>query len=312
MDRKLILPTIVLAGLIAVDYVVFVRLPRSAPTEGPLLTDTSVLGAQAYILPVLETSYIPILDSSVTQPVLNAKSGIMYDLSSSRVLYAKNSKERLPVASLTKVLTAVVAMDRFRLGDVVAITKDQVRVDKEKQTLYADEQLTVEQLIQMMMIESSNDAAYALAYHAQTQGFDFIQAMNEKAQILAMHDSRFTDPAGLDDAAYSTAEDMLKLVEYSQRYRAIWDATANKELSFTSLDGSHQHKSENTNQLLETLPGITGGKTGYTEVALGCMIMIVRVPEYPSSVISIVIGSRDRFGDTQKLFDWSTRAYRWK
>jgi D-alanyl-D-alanine carboxypeptidase len=136
--------------------------------------------------------------------------------------------------------------------------------------------------------------------------------MNEKAIEIGMQNSHFTDPAGLDDEAYSTGEDMLKLVKYSFQYKNIWETTTAETAEVLSADGKINHSIKNTNQLLGAIPGIVGGKTGYTEVALGCMMLVVNVPNYPSQVVSIVLGSLDRFGDTQKLIDWVGAAYSYK
>lgn len=312
IEKKLVIPTVILAALVAVDYLFLLKPFTSSGSDFEETENGSAIAAQAYLVPVTETSYIPILDSAIQPPIINAKSAIVFDARSSRVLYSKNIKEKLPVASLTKILTMVVAMENFSLNDTVTVTKDQTRVDKEKQTLFEGETITVGNLIRLMLVESSNDAAYALAYHGQLKGIDFVGEMNRKAGEIGIGDSNFSDPAGLDDLAYSTAEDILKLAEYSLRYKDIWEVTTAEDITVLSVDEKIKHTAENTNELLGTIPYIIGGKTGYTDGALGCMMLMVNVPNYPSNVFSIVLGSRDRFGDTQKLLNWINEAYRWK
>ncbi|KKT80891.1 MAG: hypothetical protein A3B99_03815 [Candidatus Yanofskybacteria bacterium RIFCSPHIGHO2_02_FULL_44_12b] len=275
-------------------------------------TGINLPDTKAYILPVSQASYIPILDSDIVKPEISAKSAIVYDTRSSRFLFEKNTQQKLPVASLTKILSAVVVLESMNLDDLVIIPKEAIRADGEKQDLYLGESLTVENLLKLMLIQSSNDAAYALAAHSKDQGVDFVSAMNHKAAVLGMKNSFFLDPAGLNDNAYSSVEDLILLIEYSLNYSQIWDISAEKSIIVESSDKKIKHYSVSTNQLLGVLPDILGGKTGYTDGALECLILIIRLPDYPSKIVSIVLGSRDRFGDTQKLVDWTRQAYRWK
>lgn len=269
-------------------------------------------GQQAYILPISEPNYIPILDSNAAKPVINAKSAVVFDIRSGRFLYESNGKTKLPVASLTKIMSAVVVLENLDLEDIVTIPAESIRVDGEKQDLYLGEKMSVRNLLKLMLIESSNDAAYALVAHAKSKGIDFVEAMNAKARALYMADSYFNDPAGLDDTAYSTGKDLVKLVQYSLNYQEIWDISAEKTAIIESSDERIKHQVYSTNRLLGILQDIIGGKTGYTEGAGQCMILVTNVPDYPSKIVSIVLGSNDRFGDTQKLIDWTRRAYRWQ
>lgn len=267
---------------------------------------------QAYILPIAGPNYIPILDSSIPRPEISAKSALVYDTRSSRFLYEKNGNAKLPIASLTKIMSAVIILENLNLEDIVTVSEDSIRVDGEKQDIYLGEKLTVRNLLKLMLIESSNDAAYAAAAHAKKTGIDFVGLMNLKAVSLGMTDSFFIDPAGLDDKGYSTAQDLVKLVEYSLSYPEIWDISAEKTAIVESSDERIKHAIKSTNRLLGLIKDIIGGKTGYTEGAGQCMILVTSVPDYPSKLISIVLGSDDRFEDTQKLIEWTRTAYRWK
>ena len=266
---------------------------------------------EAYILPISEPSYFPIYDPKTEKPILDAKSVLVYDTRSGRFLFNKNSRIKLPVASLTKILSAVVVLENLNPKDVVVVPKETLKVDSEKQSLYLDERITVENLLKLMLIESSNDAAYTLAYFANAKGINFIDKMDEKAQSLNMFDSHFLDPAGLSDDAYSTTEDLVKLIKYSFKYAIIWRILIEKKIVIKSADGKIEHNLENTDQLLGVLPDIFGGKTGNTNKALGCMMLVVDIPGKNDKLISIVLGSRTRFEDTKKLIDWVKSAYRW-
>ena len=276
------------------------------------IDQTSNQERQAYILPISGPNYIPFLDSNVPQPVISAKSAVVFDTHSSRFLYEKDGKAKRPIASLTKIMSAVVVLENLDLEDIVTISSSSIKVDGEKQDLYLGEKMSVRNLLKLALIESSNDAVYALASHAGNKGIDFVQTMNVKARVLGMLDSNFIDPAGLNDNAYSTVQDLIKLIEYSLNYQEIWDISAEKTAIVESSDEKIKHTAQSTNRLIGLIKDLIGGKTGYTEGAGQCMILVTNAPNYPSKIISIVLGSQDRFSDTQKLIDWTRRAYKWE
>ena len=212
MKTKLYILTVSLAGLVIVNVFLSWILLKKAILQMPNLC---LIAIKHMSFRFLEPSYFPIYDSKIEKPVIDAKSGLVYDTRSGRFLFAKNPRLKLPVASLTKILSAVVVLENLDTKDIIVVPKEALRVDDEKQSLYLNEEITVENLLKLMLIESSNDAAYALAYYANTKGINFVEKMNEKAQLLSMNDSNFLDPAGLNDDAYSTAEDLVKLVKYS-------------------------------------------------------------------------------------------------
>ena len=309
MQSKLYILAMSLAGLVIVS-ILFVM--DSSQKNNLANAEPAFNSYQAYVLPISEPSYFPIFDSVKEKPVIDAKAGLVYDTRSGRFLFVKNPRIKLPIASLTKILSAVVVLENFDTKEAVTIPKEVLRVDDEKQSLYLNEEITVQNLLKLMLIESSNDAAYALAYHANNKGINFVDKMNEKAQLLNMNDSNFLDPAGLNDNAYSTSEDLVKLIKYSLKYDLIWEILTEKSIVVKSVDGKIEHKAENTDQLLGIIPDIFGGKTGNTDKALGCMILVVDIPDKNDKLISIVLGSRSRFDDTKKLIDWVKEAYRWE
>ena len=308
MKSKLYVLVISLAGLIIVN-VLFVM--GSSQNNNFSNAEPAFNSYQAYVLPISEPSYFPIYNSKIEKPLIDGKSGLVYDTRSGRFLFDKNSRIKLPIASLTKILSAVVVLENLNLKDAVLVPKEALKVDTEKQTLYLGEEITVENLLKLTLIESSNDAAYALAWYANSRGMNFVDKMNEKAQSLNMIDSNFLDPAGLNDDAYSTAEDLVKLIRYSLKHDLIWEILTEKSIVVKSTDGKIEHKVESTDQLLGVIPDIFGGKTGNTDGALGCMILVVDIPDKNDKLISVVLGSRSRFEDTKKLIDWVKDAYRW-
>lgn len=309
---KIYAATILIIALFAVNIFLAVKNSQDIPLSDLMPLNISSSRRQAYVFSISEPNYIPILNANIPRPTISGRSALVYDTYSNRFLYEEGIDFKLPIASLTKILSAIIILERLNSDDIVTITENSIKVDGEKQDLYLGEKLTVRNLLKLMLIESSNDAAYALAIHAKNLGINFIGEMNLKAQVLGMRDSIFTDPAGLDDGAYSTAKDLVKLVQYSLSYKEIWDISAEKTAIVESSDERIKHSIISTNQLLGLIKDIIGGKTGYTDGAGQCMILVASVPDYPGKIISIVLGSNDRFGDTQKLVEWTRTAYRWK
>ena len=311
MHKKLYISTIVVLVLVLFNvFFIFKTVNHENRTNISTEAILNTNDTQAFILPVSEASYIPVLNTNIVSPDIKAKAAVIYDVNSSRYLYSKDIEEKLPIASLTKILTAIIIVDKLNFKDIITVPKEAIKVDGERQDLYLGERLTVEDLVKMMLIKSSNDAAYALAYYAKTIGVDLIFEMNTKAFGLGMSSSYFKDVAGLNDEAYSNVEDMVKLVKNSLNYPVLWGIMSQKSVDLRSLDGIPHHL-ETTNQLLEEMPGIIGGKTGYTDDAKGCMILVVQVSPEGDRIISIVLGSGERFIDTNKLVVWANKAYRW-
>jgi D-alanyl-D-alanine carboxypeptidase len=310
---KTYITVILILALFGANISLAIKNSRNIPEDQLAQFDFALSRQNAYVLPVTGPNYIPILDSGVPKPTLNSKSSLIYDTYSKRFLFENNTKSKLPIASLTKILSAVVVLENFDNDEIVTISNRSLKVDGERQDLFLGEKISVRNLLKMMMIESSNDAASAMAEYAKvSKNMDFVEAMNSKARALGMKDSKFFDPAGLDDNGYSTGTDLAKLVEYSLNYKEIWDFSSEKTAIIQSSDDTIQRSITSTNRLLGLINDIFGGKTGYTDGAGQCMIMIVNVPDYQGKIISVVLGSTDRFGDTQKLVDWTRKAYRFK
>ncbi len=308
MDRRLNALTIVIALLVLVNAYFFITVTRrpSDNFAGPVFNT-----AQAYIAPPSQVSFLPIMDGDAQDVKLDAAAAILYDIKADRNLFEKNVKQRLPIASLTKILNAIVIWEKFSPNDQVTVASTAIKVDGERQELYENETLSIRDLMQLMLIQSSNDAAYALRDHAAENGMDLVKEMNNKAQELGMRDTRVLDPAGLNDAGYSTASDLVKAVRYALQYDALWSFSRESSVTVTSTDGKVSHAIKTTNQLLGVLSDIVGGKTGYTDSALGCMILIVDIPGQ-DRMIAVILGSHGRFDDMKNLISWAKRVYRWE
>lgn len=215
------------------------------------------------------------------------------------VIYQKNIQEKLPIASLTKLMTAVIAIENYPLDEKITISKEAVLQEGDFGKLKVGETMSVENLLYLSLIESSNDAAYALA---EAIGVDnFVDIMNWETKSLGLKNTHFTNPTGLDDPKnYSTAQDLAILTKNLLKKPLLWEILGTPEYDLYLPDGTLHHKLKNTNELLGKIPGIIGGKTGWSPQAQGCFLLVLKKGkgEY---FINIILGAEDRFAEMQKL-----------
>jgi len=274
----------------------------------PLIRDSQA----TYILPITQPNYLPIRNWSVLEPDIGAKAAIVFDTKSGRVLFDRNLKTKLPIASITKLASAIVVMENINFEDIIYISEDSLKTDDQSAPDFvAGEEILAKDLLIAMLVKSSNDSAMAFEEHLSKKGINMVDLMNKKAQEIDMLDTHFTDPTGLNDRGYSTVDDLVKLLKNSSSYTFIVEALKMNSFSFQSFDKKFNHEFMATDKLLNVIPNIEIGKTGYTEKAGGTMALMVGIPQYNSSIISIVLGSNNRFDDTKKLIDWAKRAHRW-
>ncbi len=257
----------------------------------------------------LSPALFPIRKWEVEEIEIEAKAAIAADETATRIYYQRNRLERLPFASLTKLMSAMVAVEQIPPETVVKVSKQAVATEGDKGGLIVGEELLRNDIVKILLIESSNDAAAALA---QVVGVPlFVSRMNEKSRELGLAQTHFTNVTGLDGPNhYSTAEDLSKLAAASFRYPLIWEILGMKEAEVVSVDGKFRHHLVSTNELLGEVPEVIGGKTGYTGEAGGSMILVSKLDN--QKVITVVLGATNRFQESRRLLDWLKRAYIWK
>ncbi len=268
--------------------------------------------AQAFILPVSQATTYPIRNSDVEEPVIDAKAAGLYDVRAGKFLYASHIDDPLPIASITKLMTAVVVIENLIPDDVVTVTAEDLNLSGYGADLTKNEKISVKNLMNIMLVKSSNDAASALATHANSKGIDLVRVMNDKAKSLSMTNTHFVDPAGLDDNGHSSVHDLVRLMSYINRYPELLSILRKESATISSVDGKIVHNVRTTDQLLGELSNIIAGKTGYTDVAQGTLLLQVGLKEYDDSLISVVLGTKDRFGETKQLINWAKKGYLWK
>jgi len=246
---------------------------------------------------------------------LDAVSAFAMDAGTDYPLYDKNSKKSMPIASLTKIMTALLVLENRSADETVTISPRAMEAFGDKKNLAAGEQIRLGDLLTIMIIDSNNAAAVALAEHTGATVENFVDMMNEKARVLGLNNTKFINPTGLDGAGEdnrSTAFEMAQLVDYALSQEKLWEISRNREATVSSLDGKRVHHVQNTNELLGRRNDIYGGKTGYTVDAGECLVLISETPDKKHKVISVVLNAEDRFAEMGKLADWVFDVYKWQ
>ena len=220
----------------------------------------------------------------------------------------------MAIASLTKLMTAVIGSEFYYSSLPIEISKKAVNQPEEAGNLEVGEVLNVEKLLYIMIIESSNDAAFALTQPME-KAEAFVDLMNLKAKDMGLKNTRFFNPTGIDpekdgeDFNFSTAEDLVKLTKYILKKPLILEILGKKEYNLYFENGVLHHILHNTNKLLGEIPGIIGGKTGFTEKAGGCLILILKGRKPNTYLINVILNSPERFEDMKKLTDYAHSKY---
>ena len=256
--------------------------------------------------------WLPLLNnialSNLKKPEIEARSALLYDLTTKKVLYSKNPKEKLPMASLTKIMTAIIALENKRQDDKYVVKSEDL-VGEDAMGLTQGEVMTLSDLLYGLVLHSGNDAAETLA-SAYPQGRDgFIKAMNKKAQTLGITDTNFTNPTGLegDGKQYTTAYDLLVITNFALNNFPLFNevvSTFDYHIPYTSL-----HKEfylENETNLLTSYPGVKGVKTGYTPEAGLCLVTYLDYDGH--KVIGVLLGSDNRIKDMKELLDYGLKS----
>lgn len=249
---------------------------------------------------------------------INAKAAILVKVNENgdeRILFEKDPEKPLAIASLTKLMTALVVFDLdevYAESQPVKITREAV--EQEGQSKYGElkigERLSVKNLLHIALIESSNDAAFALTEPIGRQGF--VELMNLYSKKIELEDTYFVNPTGLEPDKpeelknVSTVKDIVKLAKYILiNYPQIFEITTNQSYEVLNLDGAvHHFIPQNTNELLREIPEIIGGKTGWGIEAGGCLLLVLDNSEEEGSYfVSVVLGAKDRFAEMRKLID---------
>ena len=232
-----------------------------------------------------------------------------------RFFFKRQENEKFPIASLTKLMTALIVLDNYKLSDKIKITEAVVKQEGEAGQLKPDEILSVKDLLYITLIESSNDAAYALTLPMGEE--KFVDLMNLKAQNLGLNNTYFTNSTGLDSSDslgpsnYSTAKELVKLTKYLIFNKPeMFEILSKKEYNLYLENNVFHHRLVNTNKLLEeSAPPvggwqtkIMGGKTGYTEKAEDCLVLVLKCKD--NYLVNVILGAQNKFEEMKKILNY--------
>jgi serine-type D-Ala-D-Ala carboxypeptidase (penicillin-binding protein 5/6) len=242
-------------------------------------------------------------------PAVKARAAIVVDVDDGRVLYQLDPHGRHAPASLTKVVTALVALDLMRLDQLVTVPAsiNQLPWDSTRMGLRAGERVTVRELLYGLFLNSGNDAAISLSESVTTRA-TFVARMNAKAASLGMANTHFVNPIGLDDPAhYTSAADLSRAAtELTSRYPVVAAMATVDRLALPATAAHHAYSLYNLNELIRTYPGATGLKTGWTGQAGGCLI--ATAARDGRHVQVVVLGSPRVFQEAAALLDYGFAA----
>lgn len=245
---------------------------------------------------------------------LNAKSYLVLDRKTLTPLVSHNPGESLPLASITKLMTAIVTLENSNIEDIIEIENDFSKTPEYKLGLYPGEKISVESLLYASLIPSANDAAEALAYYIGEGDYKkFVDMMNAKAYEIGMENTHYSNAVGFDNISnYSTVQDLAYLANYAASKEFIANTVVLSEKTITDASGTISYGLKSTNELLgEKDIKILGMKTGTTPVAGECLVTLAQLKN-DSQIIIVILGSQNRFGDTRSLIQWVEENISWE
>jgi len=273
--------------------------PGLTPAHGAILASDSVDG-----VPVSQLGAI-----RKAMPDVKLKAGVLVD-GDGRVLWSRQPDADRSMASLTKIMTAVVALENTKLTDTVIVPRAATRVGESTSFLRAGDKLSMQELLEALLVKSGNDASVAIALHVSGDTDAFVGLMNKKAVELGLTNTHFTNPHGLDESGHHTsARDLGVLSRYAMSKPAFRSIVGMKEVTIGT--GRRKETLPSTNVLIGNYQGISGIKTGYTKDAGYCVINSAERNDIELYAVVLGTGTESaRFRDSRELLDWGFAHYR--
>lgn len=244
-------------------------------------------------------------------PVITAEAAVVMDLESGVPLFSQNQDSRLYPASITKLMTALTALDYYSLDQTLTVERLVFGNGEAEMGLKIGDRVSVKNLLYGLLVPSGNDAAYTIADNYPGGIENFIYAMNKKAENLHMESTHFANPSGLDAPnQFSTARDIALMSAAALKSDLISQIVATSGITLADVTGKRVYNLKNVNQFLNYLYGADGVKTGYTDLAGECLVASVSRDGH--RLISVVLKSQDRFADSAKLLEWAYRNFSWE
>lgn len=272
---------------------------KSFQLVSPLLKKESVLGLN---------QWFPGASKDETGALqISAKAALFTDTKSGGVLYGKNIHDKLPIASLVKVMTVLIVLEHKNMNDEFSVSQKAANMEPDKMLLIAGEKLTLRELLDGIFLISANDAAEVLAEGTTGNREEFIKLMNDKAKQLGLKNTHFANPTGLDEDtgnSYSTVYDLAILTRYLiRRYPQVIEISQSEHIYLPQTEDHQDYDMYSGINLLTTYPGVVGFKTGYTPEAGLTLITLARKNE--REIMGVLLGSAQRRDEARELLDYS-------
>lgn len=241
-------------------------------------------------------------------PQISAAASAMIDVNSGRILFEKNADEEKPIASITKIMTAIIALEQGDLDEKVTVSARAAGMEGSSVYLKAGEQMKLDHLLYGLMLRSGNDAAVAIAEHIGGSVEGFVMLMNEKATYLGMTHTHFENPHGLDAAHhYSTARDMATLTAYALGNEHFQEIVATKATQVPNPGEKWNRKWYNKNKMLQMYAGANGVKTGYTSQAHRTLVS--SATRDGQQLVTVTLNAADDWDDSIALLNYGFTEY---
>lgn len=259
---------------------------------------------------VLTVCCVQAVTAESAAPTVSAQSAIVIEKNSGRVLYSKNAEQRLPMASTTKIITAITALEAEScdIDATIEISASAAGVEGSSMYLETGEKMTLRELLYGLMLSSGNDAAVAIAEHTAGSAESFAELMNQKAQAVGANSSHFTNPNGLpDDNHYSTAADMARITAYAMKNDVFAEIVRTKNYKITGEGKAYQRTLTNHNKLLSMYDGCIGVKTGFTKAAGRCLVSAAE--RDGMTLICVTLNAPSDWSDHAAMLDYGFENY---
>ena len=256
---------------------------------------------------------------------LYARSAVLMDAGSGRILFAKNGQEEMPMASTTKIMTCILALENGDLSDEVAVSAEAASQPAVRLGMREGQRFYLKDLLYSLMLESHNDSAVAVAEHIGGSVEGFASMMNKKAMELGCGDTYFITPNGLDaedktGVHHTTAEDLARIMKYcimdSEKRDAFLEITRTESYTFSDCEGNGSYSCSNHNSFLHMMEGALSGKTGFTAEAGYCYVGALRQDDRTFIVALLACGWPNNKGykwsDTRKLMEYALENYHYR
>ena len=241
-------------------------------------------------------------------PQTNAQSVSLMDVTSGRLLYSDHGDDELPIASLTKIMTAIVAIEHGNLTNKVKVSANAFGKEGSSLFLRLGEEMSLHDMLYGLMLRSGNDAATAIAEHVGGSEQGFVYLMNETAALIGLQHTKFQNPHGLDqEGHYSTANDLAKLTTYALHNETFKQIVATQSKRAQNPIDPWDYKWNNKNKMLRLYEGADGVKTGYTKIAKRCLVS--SATRDGQQLVVVTINDGDDWNDHRKLLDFGFEHY---